>query len=134
MPYNVGIQLSGKYVIYNFGVGGYGTHQMLAAIEQGLVTSIVKQNVRYVIYPALYPSHVYRLAGLRDWGKSGPKYVLGKDRQPYLAGHFEDNVYNRFWVKRQLHKSVLIKKFMMLKQGISETDKDLFVAMVIKSK
>ena len=65
MPYQVGLRTDGQYATYNFAVHGYGTHQMLAAIENGMVASRVKEDVRYVIYQAIYPEHLYRLAGLR---------------------------------------------------------------------
>jgi hypothetical protein len=39
MPYLVG-ELS-KYIVYNFGFHGYGAHQMLSALEYGIVDRIV---------------------------------------------------------------------------------------------
>ncbi len=134
MPYRVGIESGGKYAIYNFGCHGYGTHQMLSAIEHGLVTSIVQHQVRHVIYLAFYPEHVYRLAGLRWWSKRDPKYLLSNDGQPQYDGHFDDDAYslsNR--IQKQLSKSSLISKFMN-KNKLSKADKDLFVAMVSKSR
>ncbi len=137
MPFCVGLELDGEYCIYNFGCYGYGTHQMLAGIENGLVTSIVKQDLHYAIYLALYPEHVYRLSGVRPWPR-GPKFVLGKDGRPHYAGLYRDNDSRYgFWIlkiKRQLMKSALIKRFVNLGIQIRETDKDLFVAMVSQSR
>jgi len=37
MPYRVGVISGGKYQIRNFGFHGYGAHQMLSALEAGVV-------------------------------------------------------------------------------------------------
>ena len=123
----------GDYATYNFAVHGYGTHQMLAAIENGLVASSVKEDVRYVFYQAIYPEHLYRLAGLRSWGEHGPKYILDSHRQPLYVGHFDDDMCQRWicrWIHRQFDKSVLITRTSRWIQASFEVDDALFVAMV----
>ena len=65
MPHRGGVATKGKYRVFNFGYAGYGPHQMLAAIEGGLVDEIVIEPPKYVIYQAI-PHHVERAAGLAD--------------------------------------------------------------------
>jgi len=137
LPYQVALLTDRRYATYNFAVHGYGTHQMLAAIENGLVDTRVKEDARYIIYGAIYPEHIYRLAGLRSsWGHD-PKYVLDSHGEPRYLGHFDDEVCRRWictWVARQIEKSALITRTTRLIQGFFKVDDALFVAMVIKSR
>jgi hypothetical protein len=86
MPYIVA-ELS-KRKTYNFGFHGYGPHQMLSAIEHGLVDRIVDCEPHWVIYSAL-PQHVARSAGYWLWDEHGPKYVVENGHAQYV-GHFDD--------------------------------------------
>jgi hypothetical protein len=52
LPYLTGVKARGNYHIYNFGFRGYGTHQMLSAIEHGMVENLVKEPPKFVIYQA----------------------------------------------------------------------------------
>jgi hypothetical protein len=137
LPYRVGLETKQNYFVYNFGLYGYGPHQMLSAIERGLVARIVEQNVRYVVYQVLYPDHIYRLAGLRSWNRHDPKFILENHKQPHFVGHFDDQVCQTafcIWADEQLQKSAVIKHFSGIKRDINENDKDLFFAVVIKTK
>src|SRR5262249_50407028 len=63
MPYRVGGKSHGQYQVFNFGFPGYGPHQMLAQLQEGLVESVVRCTPRFVIYLAIR-GHVARAAGL----------------------------------------------------------------------
>jgi hypothetical protein len=89
MPYRVGVLTEGQYRIFNFGFHGYGPHQMLSALESGLVRDIAQCKPRFVVYQAL-DRHVLRTAGLVHWGKNGPRYVLEEDGRVRRAGTFAD--------------------------------------------
>lgn len=131
MPFLVGLGLKDKYRVYNFGVHGYGPHQMLSAIEHGMVNSIVKNEVRYVIYQSVYPEHIRRALGFRSWDQHGPMYKLGNDMQAYYAGHFDDHLRNKsgLW-----QKSSIYRKIMSYTPRIHKTDQYLFIAIICKSK
>lgn len=88
MPWVVGV-LSG-YRPYNFGFHGYGPHQMLAALEEGLVGETVADcRVRAVIYQAI-ADHAARAAGTRSWDPHGPHYRLLPGGDVTRDGHFDD--------------------------------------------
>ena len=136
MPYKVGIACSRKYRIYNFGFVGYGTHQMLSAIEHGLVDKIVGVRPVCAIYQAI-PDHINRLLGLNPWGRRGPRYVLGEDNRVKYVGFFDD-VNDRNYILRkienQLNKSYLYKRISRIIKRINDDDIELFIAMVARSK
>ena len=130
MPYQTGIKTHGKYYIYNFGFRGYGPHQMLAAIEFGIVEKIVKFRPKYAIYQALI-GHIGRAAGLAFWDTYGPKYVLNKDGKIVYEGN-----YNK-WIIAGLRESFIFTKIMRKKLGrINSSSKyvNLFIEIIDKSR
>ena len=90
LPYVAGVLSEGKYRIYNFGYRGYGPHQMLAALESGLVDSIIDCIPKVVIYQGLV-GHVMRSAGLSVWDTHGPRYVLADTGEAVRHGNFDDS-------------------------------------------
>lgn len=71
----------------NFGFAGYGPHQMLAAIEAGLVEAAPGCRPRLAVYQAVY-HHVLRSAGKWSWDWHGPRYVLSGG-EAVRDGHFD---------------------------------------------
>jgi hypothetical protein len=61
VPYLVGLETDTRFRVYNFGLCGYGPHQMLASIEGGMVAEIVENEHGFVIYTALI-EHAWRCA------------------------------------------------------------------------
>jgi len=89
MPYRVGVRSGGRYRVRNFGFSGYGPHQMLAAIQSGLVDRAATGcHPRYAIYQAVY-HHVLRAAGIWSWDRHGPRFVVGDDGRARRAGNFD---------------------------------------------
>jgi hypothetical protein len=86
LPYRVGVRTGSRYAIYNFAFDGYGPHQMLAALEQGIVAARVAQPPRYVFFAAI-ADHVRRAAGRARWDRAGPRYVRDGE-SVRLAGPF----------------------------------------------
>lgn len=74
-PYQTGIRTHCRYAVYNLGFHGYGPHQMLAALEKGVVDRIVQPPVAFGIYLGM-AGHVPRAAGEVQWDGYGPRYVL----------------------------------------------------------
>jgi hypothetical protein len=143
MPYLVG-ELS-KYKVYNFGFHGYGPHQMLSALEHGVVDEIVKCKPRVAVYQALV-DHVARSAGLSAWDKHGPKYSLSDGVLKY-DGHFDDHSSIppegristiisrvRMGVQAQIEKSSTYKKYFANRSYVNAGNVEVFLAIVDASK
>jgi hypothetical protein len=148
MPYLTGLKTHGRYRIYNFAFRGYGPHQMLSAIEHGMVESIIKCKPKYAIYMAL-PGHILRAAGLKIWDKHGPRYILGKDGKALYDGHFDDGKRKiptkkaktspgkptlLARVKSELKKSIIFKKILQKKKRFKGEHINLFIEIVNKSR
>jgi hypothetical protein len=137
-PYQVGLQSGGRYRIFNFAFQGYGPHQMLAAIEHGMVRRVVDATPQYAIYVAL-PIHVSRVAGRGAFGGHAPRYVLDEKGIPREAGHFGDRkpLFERLGFRRgekQLGKSAIYRRLSKGGSRINDDDTRLYLAVVHRSE
>jgi hypothetical protein len=89
-PYLTGVATAGRYRVRNYGFSGYGPHQMLAAIESGLVETTARCEPRFAIYLA-HPHHVLRAAGKWWWDAHGPRYELTAEGTAKRRGNFDDD-------------------------------------------
>jgi len=139
MPYQVGRLSNGRVRVYNFGVNGYGPHQMLSALESGRVDAAINCRPTHVIYLAVW-DHVARVAGLRPWQRHDPRYRLDPGGSARRDGNFDDDPSPepRPWllarVLRQFEKSVLIQRVSRRVRPITKEDVRLFLAIVSRSR
>lgn len=92
LPFRVHEESAQRYRTYNFGLNGYGAHQMLSALQHGLVRDTVqcdREQVTHVFYQSI-TDHLRRSAGRVWWETRGPRYVLTEDGGVRSAGSFED--------------------------------------------
>jgi hypothetical protein len=129
-------ELSGART-YNFGFSGYGPHQMLAALEGGLVDSRIDCRPTFAVYQALPTGHVIRAAGHASWDRNGPRYVLS-DSGVGRSGRFADppesllpRILERLGA--QLRRSHLWRKFRPPFQ-ITSADVDLGARIIAASR
>jgi len=90
MPWLVAVLGGHRYQVRNFGFAGYGPHQMLAAIESGLVERVARCTPRYAVYQA-HPHHLLRAAGKWWWDEHGPRYELDAGGEVTRNGNFDDD-------------------------------------------
>jgi hypothetical protein len=144
VPYLTGLKTQGKFRIYNFALGGYGPHQILASLEKGRVQSTVKCQPKYAIYQ-LIEDHVARAAGLASWDTHGPKYILDKNGQVVYKGHFDAQQVSRQVsegiesaipqpIIDAIKKSFIFTAIHYKQRPVNEDDINLMVAIVDKSK
>jgi hypothetical protein len=131
MPYRVGEHFGGGVRVYNFGFHGYGPHQMLAALEQGLAASVVTSPVAAVVYQAI-PTHVARSAGRAPWDREGPWYRLDGRARAQFAGHFDDRFDVR--VAAVLDRAFTYRRIFGLERSVSDYDVTLFAAIVERAR
>ncbi len=119
MPYIVGAGSNDRYRVFNFGYRGYGSHQMLSALEHGTVDDVVGEcQVRYVFYQAVR-AHIKRSAGVRPMlaDRHGPRYRLPDNGELFYDGRFdevstapEDMIIRRSTAYELLSRSYLLKE------------------------
>jgi hypothetical protein len=114
LPFRVQEDSGRRYRTYNFGVNGYGPHQMLAALQHDLVDDVMlcdPRQVSHVFYQGI-TDHVGRAAG-RVWSDApGPRYALSPDGAVTLIGRLEDQGDDRTLSERivtQITKSYIYK-------------------------
>lgn len=72
MPYQVDLLTKKRYRIFNFGLHGYGPHQMLSALEHGYVKRIAPCDAPTTVIYQTHSTHVRRAARLASWDTHGP--------------------------------------------------------------
>ena len=138
LPFQASTASDRRYRIVNFGYGGYGAHQMLSALEHGLVEKVVGRDpVRYAIYVAI-PEHVLRAVGRVAFQRHAPRYRLAPDGSVYFAGHFDDRAAGwRGRVYRALQKSALYRFWayeVRRRRGFTDADLQLYLGIVARSR
>jgi hypothetical protein len=132
LPYATATKVGEAFAVHNFGFHGYGPHQMLAALEFGIVDDVVGDTPGYVIYQGI-PEHARRVAGFTTWDLRGPKYHLSDDGEVLWEGPFLDGWRLKSFVK--LRKSHL---FSFLEKGIlwrvRQPQIDLYLAIIDRSR
>lgn len=90
-PYLVGESLGGAVATYNFAFNGWGPNEMLAALQSGLVATIVKERPELAVYLTI-TDHVRRVIGREEapWMARAPRFVL-ENGVAVRRGTFEDD-------------------------------------------
>lgn len=134
MPYRLGVNTGSELTVYNYGFHGYGPHQMLAALERGMVESGVNEPVTDVIYQTI-PDHVYRAVGRAFWDRSGPRYVMDEEGGVHYAGRFDDGKgLLEKALDQLLQKSQVYQRLFGLQKRISAQDIDLYVGIIDRAR
>jgi hypothetical protein len=141
LPYRVHEQAPQRYRTYNFGVNGYGPHQMLSALQHGLVEDAVpcdRTQISHVFYQGI-TDHVSRSAGHFWWEARGPRYVLTQDGGVQLDGRLEEegDYRSRYqMVFSQLSKSLIYQSIVEGRyvRQYSRDDIDLLTGIVAESR
>ena len=117
MPFRAGVR--SRMRVRNFAYSGYGPHQMLAAIEAGLVERAAHCRPRYAVYQAVY-HHALRAAGVWTWDRHGPRYVLENGRA-VRRGNFDSQA-DADAPLRALEQSGVAKQLRLARMDLGATD------------
>ena len=87
-------RLTSNYKIYNYGVSGYGTQQLLLTLQQDNLDQEIKEKEGLVIYTFICP-HIRRVIGASEvhnsWGSVMPLFTLDANdnlirKQDFVSG------------------------------------------------
>jgi len=135
LPHYLGTFLANGFKVINLGFHGYGPHQMLSAIENGIIDEETAscKSVK-VIYSSI-PDHIARASGYSPWDRHGPKYEI-HNGNIFRRGNFDDNTsFLKTTLLSKLNLSFVYKIFFDKRRNIAtqkETSK--YFAMIEKSK
>lgn len=113
IPYLVTKESNGSLRTYNLAFNGYGPHQMLAMIENGLEQDVMDCKPDVGIYQGMV-HHVARVNGHVYWDVRGPRYVINESGEVFLDGHFD-------YVAESSRKSLIFKVQNRLHQYLSKS-------------
>lgn len=126
----------GKNKVYNFGISGYGSQQMLRILDSDRLDSVVTDSLPLVFLYEMFSQHIGR-AGFHYpyilWDSSGPRYRL--DSSGKLTSVAYINRTYAFFLK-VIVKSSLVKKILFICAAGRRTNDDmrLFVEIIKQSK
>lgn len=137
-PYLVGRAGADKFVAYNFAFSGYGPHQMLTILQNGLIDSRAVPMPAHFIYLAIV-EHVARVAGLVRWDRHGPRFRLDAAGTPVRDGNFDSpkQLFGRWQVPdpavAALDALHTWRRFFGRSRDPDEADLELFIGVVTES-
>jgi len=122
LPYRYSV-LSGRRT-RNFGLHGYGPHQMLRALETDRPKLLgIPELPSLVVYVGQI-THLNRAAGRAEWDPSGPRYEVRNGRAEHL-GQFS-------WPVRVLAKSRIANRLVL--PSLHQGDLDRLSAIIQRSR
>lgn len=114
--------------VVNHGVGGYGPHQMLRALETGRVS--IPHGAR-VFHQGL-GDHVRRVAGMAPWDGAGPRYVLDGDGVRFVGPMYARPVRMLRRIAHGLARRGLLPEG-VFPDAVSDDDRELYVRVVSRA-
>lgn len=136
LPWQFSIMTGQVFQVYNFGMYGYGPHQMFSQINQGIVESIVTEKVKHVVFQTLYPEQAYRSSGYFDWNINCPKYTLDKNKEPVFSGNYKKPRPYFRTLSGILAKSAALRHLSSRqpKNPLTPEEKELYATLILRSK
>ena len=131
LPWLTSVASGRRHHVHNFSFGGWGPHQMLAALEAGEVESSLDCEPTHAIYVSVH-DHVRRVAGRSPWDPHGPRFELREDGRLARNGNFDDRpslVRSWPWLGKSEVLRILSEHFVP-----AQTDFDRFAAVVAESR
>ncbi len=136
--WQLGEALGEDYQVFNFGLSGYGPHQMLAILEAG-IPELASYDKVLAYYTNIY-GHQNRITGASPWDSQGPRYLL-QNNKAVRSGSFAHNPplffegKMEYWLDKSLtfrfHKREIINRLMPIQS--QEAKYDLMRAIIIAS-
>jgi len=91
LPYFFNKFSNREYEIRNYGLGGYGTHQALAIVDNEILKdSLLLKKKEISVYYLIISAHIWRAAGNAPWDPDGPNFEIENDKVVF-KGAFSEN-------------------------------------------
>jgi len=131
LPWQTSVATGRRHHVHSFSFGGWGPHQMLAALEAGEVERSLDCEPTHAIYVSVN-DHIRRVVGRSPWDPHGPRFVLGEDGRLARDGNFDDRP--SFPGSWPLLGSSRILKILSEHFEPEQADYDLFAEVVAASR
>jgi len=128
LPAQLVAALGGQADVVNRAVGGYGSHQMLRALETGRAPI---PPGAHVFYQGL-GDHVRRVAGKAPWDDAGPRYELDGDGVRWTGPLHAPLVRPLRGIARVLARNGILPR-RVFGYAVSDDERELFVRVVVRA-
>lgn len=132
-PYKMGEMLGEHYQVFNFAYSGYGSHHMLAQIQNDFLADIAARYKKTLVFFVTISGHELRSAGFSTWDRRGPWYAL-ENGEVVHKGRFTDR--NNFAIRamqRLLRNSLAYRALTEARQDNLGQYRDLHIAILEKA-
>jgi hypothetical protein len=99
-----------RYNVINFGVPGYGLHQVVRTLELGRADPLLSRGKRYIVYTAI-PDHARRAVAAYTWAVQGPAYRVGPDGVAVFHGNLHGRAAE--FAITTLNRSAFVTKYLL---------------------
>jgi hypothetical protein len=130
-------QQAPRYRVYNYGVGGYGPHQMLAHLQRDELKSEIEESSGIAVYTFI-DNHINRANGMSDglWGRSwdGPFYTLDSSGQLVRQGGFRWGRPVQSFINYTVSRSYTAKYFNLSIPRVNEAHIELTARIIEEAR
>lgn len=137
IPHHVARLLQGRYSVHSFAFGGYGAHEMLAILENGLESEWMREGqIPRIAYYVAIPEHVQRVAGFTSWNRFGPRYVVDGQSVKRVGSFSDQSIFprsaHRYLMPSALMRQLYYDRFAM--QPVTDQHRILWAKVIEKAK
>jgi hypothetical protein len=117
--------------VINFGVPGYGPHQMLRILEINGAKVVESNDPLTIVYSLLPSEHIVRAAGRAAWDKTGPHYEV-IDRTPKYMGPFRPStLLPRILLHSRIYSELLDQR---IRHFTTDNDRQRLLAILLRAR
>ena len=135
-PWQLQQLVGGRLQVENLGYIGYGPHQMLAQIQEGVAEAAARAPVRHAVYLAIV-DHPRRVSGREPSSRHTPRFDVTDDGTPIRRGLWSDEP-SSVGPKRLLqllrHANLFARVMEHVEEGGTAGDLRRYVAIVRQAR
>jgi hypothetical protein len=117
--------------VINFGVQGYGPHQMLRMLEINRPRIVESNDPLAIVYTILPSEHMVRAAGRRFWDERGPHYEVIDGALKYLGSFGGFPLLVRILRQSYIYSALLDEKIRYI---ITDNDRQRLLAILLRAR
>jgi len=134
LPYYYNDSLSEKRSIHNYGLSGYGTHQVYTLAKNRIINDpVLAQADDVEVFYWFINAHIPRANGLAKWDRNGPLFSINDNELQHL-GTFKQARQRRPLVRKLFeliwNNSAIYKRYFWKYEGTSEKHVNLVLQLV----
>jgi hypothetical protein len=117
--------------VINFGVPGYGPHQMLRMLEINGAKVVESNDPLTIVYSLLPSEHIVRAAGRAAWDKTGPHYEVIDGTPKYMGPFRPSTLLPRILLHSRIYSELLDQR---IRHFTTDNDRQRLLAILLRAR